>query len=120
MAQHMNNTYIIVAIILVALGVYFFVYKQTESFEDTIKSPNVLNIEFPNEGLIGSFIAPQDSIPTVKREPTADPTIFSLISTNSIFTPTIGKKVKSISNTADGSIAGFLFKIVNKIPTSQY
>ena len=114
----MNNTYIIAAIILVALGVYFLVYKQTESFE-AIKSPNVLNIEFPNEGLIGSFIAPQDSIPTVKREPTSDPDIFSLISTNSIFSPAIRKQVKSITNT-DGSIAGFLFKIVNKMPTSQY
>lgn len=115
----MNNTYIITAIILVALGVYFFVYRQTESFEDTIKSPNVLNIEFPSEGLIGAFIAPKDYIPTVKREPTSDPTIFSLTSTNSFFYPKNGKKVKSVFNT-DGSIAGFLFKIINNMPTSQY
>ena len=55
----MNNTYIIIAVILTALAVYFFVYKQKESFEEPIKSPNVLNIEFPNEGLIGFFIAPK-------------------------------------------------------------
>jgi hypothetical protein len=115
----MNNTYIIAAIIVVALGVYFFVYKRTESFEEDIKSPNVLNIEFPNEGLIGAFIAPKDYIPTVKREPTSDPTIFSLTSTNSFFYPKNGKKVRSVFNT-DGSVAGFLFKLVNKMPTSQY
>lgn len=115
----MNNTYIIAAIILVALGVYFFVYRQTESFEDNIQSPNVLNIEFPNEGLVGAFIAPKDYIPTVKREPTSDPTIFSLTSTNSFFYPKNGKKVRTIFNT-DSSPAGFLFKLVNKMPTSQY
>lgn len=115
----MNNTYIITAIILVALGVYFFVYRQTESFEDNIQSPNVLNIEFPNEGLVGAFIAPKDYIPTVKREPTSDPTIFSLTSTNSFFYPKNGKKVRTIFNT-DSSPAGFLFKLVNKMPTSQY
>ena len=115
----MNNTYIIVAVILVALAVYFFMYKRAESFEENIKSPNVLNIEFPDEGLVGAFIAPKDLIPIVKRDPTADPTIFSLTSANSIFNQVPGKKVKSIFNT-DGSIAGFLFKIVNKMPTSQY
>lgn len=115
----MNNTYIIAAIILVALGVYFFVYRQTESFEDNIQSPNVLNIEFPNEGLVGAFIAPKDYIPTVKREPTSDPTIFSLTSTNSFFYPKNGKKVRTVFNT-DSSPAGFLFKLVNKMPTSQY
>ena len=115
----MNNIYIIAAIIVVALAVYFFVYKRTESFEEDIKSPNVLNIEFPNEGLVGSFIAPKDSIPMVKREPTTDQKIFSLTSENSFFTPAIGKQVKSVFNT-DGSTAGFLFKIVNKMPTSQY
>lgn len=115
----MNNTYIIAAIILVALGVYFFVYRQTESFDDNIQSPNVLNIEFPNEGLVGAFIAPKDYIPTVKREPTSDPTIFSLTSTNSFFYPKNGKKVRTVFNT-DSSPAGFLFKLVNKMPTSQY
>jgi hypothetical protein len=115
----MNNTYIIATIIVVALAVYFFVYKRTESFQEDIKSPNVLNIEFPNEGLVGSFIAPKDSIPMVTREPTTDPTIFSLTSKNSLFVPAIRKTVKSVFNT-DGSIAGFLFKIVNKMPTSQY
>jgi hypothetical protein len=115
----MNNTYIIAAIIVVALAVYFFVYKRTESFEEDIKSPNVLNIEFPNEGLVGAFIAPKDSIPMVKKDPTQDPTIFSLTSNNSVFTPAINKKVKGVFHT-DGSSAGFLFKIVNKMPTSQY
>ena len=114
-----NTTYIIAAIISIALGVYFFVQRQTESFEDNIQSPNVLNIEFPNEGLVGAFIAPKDYIPTVKREPTSDPTIFSLTSTNSFFYPKNGKKVKSVFNT-DGSLAGFLFKLVDKMPTSQY
>lgn len=115
----MNNTYIVAAIILVALGLYFFMYRQTESFEDNIKSPNVLNIEFPKEGLVGAFIAPKDSIPTVRREPTSNPSIFSLTSTNSFFYPKNGKKVKSVVNT-NGSTAGFLFKLVNNMPTSQY
>jgi len=115
----MNNTYIIIAVILAALAVYFFVYKQKESFEEPLKSPNFLNIEFPDEGLVGVFMAPQDSIPTIKREITADPAIFSLTSSNSTFNPAVGKEVKKIYNT-DGSIAGFLFKIVNKMPTSQY
>lgn len=114
-----NNTYIIAAIISIALGVYFFAQRQTESFEDNIQSPNVLNIEFPNEGLIGAFIAPKDYIPTVKREPTSNPAIFSLTSSNSFFYPKNGKQVKAVFNT-DGSSAGFLFKLVNKMPTSQY
>lgn len=114
-----TNYYIIAAIIIAALALYFFVYKSSEGFDENIRSPHIMNIEFPNEGLVGAFIAQQDSVPKVDRKQTSDPTVFSLSSSNSIFRPIPGKVIKSITN-GDGTVVGFFFKIVNSYPTSQY
>lgn len=112
----MNNYIYITVALLVVLGFYFFVYnKPVETFEN--KTPHISKIEFPKEGLIGTFISPIGTIPEIERKITKDPSIHSLTIKNGSFTPF--KRLNLISN-SEGMAVGFFFKIVNNYPTSQF
>ena len=115
----MNNNYIYISIaILVAIVVLYF-FRPFETFDETVKSPNVLNIDFPKEGLVGSFITTPNSLPNVERKVTSDPTIYSLTIKNGYFKGVANKQLKTIALN-DGTIVGFVFKTVNNYPTSQF
>lgn len=115
----MNNYIYISVAVLVAIVVYLYFFRPFENFDETVKSPNVLNIDFPKEGLVGSFTSAPNSLPNVERKVTSDPTIYSLTIKNGYFKGVANKQLKTIVQN-DGTIVGFLFKIVNNYPTSQF